>query len=106
MKNPTLPLKMSRAAVAEKDAEIGHLNRIVLGLFNPMPDKHADGCLYHDPHIHPRGPCTCGYAKVAGEYLWALREAKKLAAGKFGAAEVDGSRRLKAPPDLVEAASQ
>lgn len=81
-----------------------HMRRIILGLFNPMPDRHKDGCLVNDPHIKPRGPCICGYAEVAGEYLWALREAKKIAAKEFGKREVAEAHRLKDPPELVEAA--
>lgn len=73
---------------------------IILGLFNPMPDKHASGCL-----AHQNGPCICGYAEVAGKYLWALREAKKIASSNYGKAEVDASRRLDEPHELVEVAA-
>lgn len=83
-----------------------HLRQIILGLFNPMPDGHGKGCLHNDPHIHPRGPCICGYAEVAGKYLWALREAKKIASEHFGKKEVEASCRLKEPPQLVEVATR
>lgn len=83
-----------------------HMRRIIIGLFNPMPDNHKKGCLFNDPHIHPRGPCICGYAETAGEYLWALREAKKIAGEHFGRQEVEAAVRLKEPPELVEAAAQ
>lgn len=83
-----------------------HLRRIILALMNPMPDRHKDGCLVHDHHIHPRGPCICGYAEVAGEYLWALREGKKIAAAHFGESAVQDAPRLKEPTELVEAAAQ
>lgn len=86
------------------DAE-KHMRRIILGLFNPMPAGHEKGCLYNDPHIHPRGPCICRYSEVAGEYLWALREAKKIAAEAFTKEAVESSRRLKEPAELVEASS-
>lgn len=83
-----------------------HLRRIILGLFNPTPDGHKAGCLVNDPHIHPQGPCICGYAEVAGEYLWALREARKIAAGAFGKERVETSKRLADPPEFIEAAAQ
>jgi hypothetical protein len=83
----------------QKPAET-HMHRIILGLFNPMPDKHASGCLANE-----RGPCICGYADVAGKYLWALREAKKIAAENFGKQEVEGAGRLREPHELVEAAA-
>jgi hypothetical protein len=88
----------------ERTDAANHLRRIILGLFNPMPDGHQSGCLADDPHIHPRGPCICGYSMVAGEYLWALREAKKIAAEHFSQEAVDKSVRLKEPSQLVEAA--
>lgn len=78
-----------------------HMRRIILGLFNPMPDKHTKGCLANE-----RGPCICGYSRVAGEYLWALREAKKIAAEQFGERDVLDSRRLEEPRPLVEAAAR
>lgn len=81
-----------------KQQQIDHLRRIINGLMNPMPDGHAKGCLSRE-----RGPCQCGYAEVAGEYLWALREAKKIAAEKFGSDKVDGCARLIEPATLVEA---
>lgn len=81
-----------------------HLRRIIISLFNPIPDRHKEGCLHNDPHIHPRGPCICGYSEAASEYLWALREAKKIAAEHYGAKEVEAAMRLKEPPELVEVA--
>jgi hypothetical protein len=81
------------------------MHRIIVGLFNPMPDGHEKGCLHNDPHIHPRGPCICRYGEVAGEYLWALREAKKIATEHFGKAAVEASRRLEEPHEMVEAAA-
>jgi hypothetical protein len=83
-----------------------HLKLIILRLFNPMPDGHKKGCLVDGPHIHPRGPCICGYSQVAGEYLWALREAKKIAAAHYSAKAVEDCRRLKEHPDLVAAANR
>lgn len=80
-----------------------HLRWIILGLFNPMPDGHKKGCLADDPHIFPRGPCTCGYSDIAGEYLWALREAKRIAAEHYGKAEIESAPRLREPEELVEA---
>jgi hypothetical protein len=94
----------ARVAAEMTDTE-SHMRRIILGLFNPMPDGHQTGCLANDPHIHPRGPCICGYSSVAGEYLWALREAKKIAAAHFTQEAVDKSARLGEPPQLVEAAA-
>lgn len=94
-----------RQRLAAAISEHGHLRRIILGLFNPLPDGHKSGCLVNDPHISPRGPCICGYAEVAGEYLWALREAKKIAADRFGKDEVDNAPRLKEPQKLIEAAT-
>lgn len=82
-----------------------HLRRIILGLFNPMPDGHEKGCLHNDPHIHPRGPCICRYSEVAAEYLWALREARAVAAAHFDKQEVETSYRLKEPRELVDAAA-
>jgi hypothetical protein len=70
-----------------------------------MPDGHKSGCLVNDPHIKPHGPCICGYAEAAGEYLWALREAKKIAAERFGKDEVNNAPRLKEPQKLIEAAA-
>jgi hypothetical protein len=57
---------------------------IILALFNPQT-KHADGCLWNDPHIHPRGPCICGFSEAMGSYNVAIREARKIAAGHYGA---------------------
>lgn len=82
-------------------AEEQHLRRIILGLFNPTPDHHLKGCLANE-----RGPCICGYSQVAGEYLWALREAKKIAAEHYDTKEVETASRLREPPALVEAAAQ
>jgi hypothetical protein len=83
-----------------------HMRRIILGLFNPMPDSHKAGCLVNDPHIKPHGPCICGYAEVAGEYLWALREAKKIAGEHFGKQEIETAPRLKEPRKLLEIVSR
>lgn len=77
-----------------------HLQKIILGLFNPMPDQHAKGCLTNE-----NGPCICGYSEVAGRYLWALREAKKIAAEHYGYDKVVKAQRLQEPPALVEAAA-
>jgi hypothetical protein len=86
--------------VSQSCGDLAQFRRIILGLFNPMPDKHTKGCLANE-----NGPCICGYSKVAGEYLWALREAKKIAAEHFGAAEVADSRRLEEPRQLIERAA-
>lgn len=42
-------------------------------------------------------PASAGYAEIAGEYLWALREAKMIAAAHFGKKEVESAPRLKEP---------
>lgn len=57
---------------------------IILALFNPMTG-HAKGCLWDDPHIHPRGPCICGFSEVVGHYNAAIREAREIATKHFGA---------------------
>ena len=103
--NATFKLGVSDARLAitalraPEAADAGLERSIILALFNPMPDKHADGCLSRQ-----NGPCQCGYAEVAGKYLWALREAKAIAADCYGKAEVDASRRLEEPREMVEAA--
>lgn len=81
-------------------AERDHLRRIILGLFNPMPDRHKSGCLSLE-----NGPCQCGYAEVASRYLWALREAKKIASNEYGAKPVEDAPRLREPPELLEVAA-
>lgn len=86
----------ARLSAANEDE---HLRRIILGLFDPMPDGHPKGCLANE-----NGPCQCGYAEVAGKYLWALREAKKIAAEHYGHDKVDANARMNEPQALVEAA--
>lgn len=74
---------------------------IILALFNPMT-KHNFGCLYHDPHIKPRGPCICGFAEVVGNYLAALRAAKEIASEHYGKDRVEKVVEFKEPPELAE----
>lgn len=76
--------------------ERDHLHRIILGLFNPLPDGHPKGCLANE-----NGPCQCGYSEVAGKYLWALREAKKIAGEHYGKVEVEAAPRLKEPREML-----
>lgn len=92
----------ARSSAATKDDQ---MRRIILALFNPMPDGHEKGCLANDRHIKPRGPCICKYGEAAGEYLWALREAKKIASEHYGQEQVEASRRLEEPVALVEVAA-
>lgn len=73
-----------------------HYREIIIALFNPASDGHAKDCLANE-----RGPCQCGCAKIAGRYLWALREAKKIASEVHGNEAVEASRRLKEPKVLV-----
>lgn len=89
----------AQAAIKPASAE-QHMLRIILGLMNPMPDRHTKGCL-----ANSGGPCICGYSDVAGEYLWALRSAKAIAAEHFGQVEIEDSIRLQEPHVLVAAAA-
>lgn len=56
---------------------------IILALFHPQ-NVHNEGCLVHDHHIRPRGPCTCGFAEVIGNYRKAIIEGKKIATKHYG----------------------
>jgi hypothetical protein len=58
---------------------------IILAIFNPA-HQHKDGCLVHDRHIKPRGPCTCGFSEIVADYRAAVREAREIASKHYGSA--------------------